>query len=335
MPNRCTRTVIITTTAADRRLVYISSIYIIYEIIYYFAGTGKTYLGLKITETLIQNSEKWYQNSPLLVVCYTNHALDQFLEGLLNVTSRIVRVGGQSKNEKIKALNINAQRRIMLKTGRVFSKLLFEKRTLLQSVIKEIKFITDEIDSLDEYNTIVNFNCFSTVDKRFSSSWFATANKVEVEKWLLGGRTEYERETEEREARIEKIMKTIKNNELKNSSDDNEEAYADILDLEQQREQENKLDYDDLESEPLAAVPSLKHLLRLSALEEELQTKIILRNTLDVTNEENVAGILKVEDECFALENKIIFLKVSKSKILYQKFYLTTILSFLSVINVT
>lgn len=41
-------------------------------------GTGKTYVGLRIVETLLHNqiSEK-----PILVVCYTNHALDQFLEG--------------------------------------------------------------------------------------------------------------------------------------------------------------------------------------------------------------------------------------------------------------
>ena len=49
-------------------------------------GTGKTFLGLKIVETLLNNRQYWVgvekpQHTPILVICYTNHALDQFLEG--------------------------------------------------------------------------------------------------------------------------------------------------------------------------------------------------------------------------------------------------------------
>jgi superfamily II DNA or RNA helicase len=49
-------------------------------------GTGKTYLGLKIVQALLHNKKYWVgvekpQPSPILVICYTNHALDQFLEG--------------------------------------------------------------------------------------------------------------------------------------------------------------------------------------------------------------------------------------------------------------
>jgi superfamily II DNA or RNA helicase len=49
-------------------------------------GTGKTYLGLKIVQALLDNRKYWvgvkkHQPPPILVICYTNHALDQFLEG--------------------------------------------------------------------------------------------------------------------------------------------------------------------------------------------------------------------------------------------------------------
>ena len=49
-------------------------------------GTGKTYLGLKIVQALLHNRQYWGgvekpQPTPILVICYTNHALDQFLEG--------------------------------------------------------------------------------------------------------------------------------------------------------------------------------------------------------------------------------------------------------------
>lgn len=46
--------------------------------------SGKTYVGLKIAEALLTNQDLWkdrFGKGPMLVVCYTNHALDQFLEG--------------------------------------------------------------------------------------------------------------------------------------------------------------------------------------------------------------------------------------------------------------
>lgn len=39
---------------------------------------GKTHLGVEIVRALLQNREPY--DPPILVVCYTNHALDQFLE---------------------------------------------------------------------------------------------------------------------------------------------------------------------------------------------------------------------------------------------------------------
>ena len=48
-------------------------------------GTGKTYVGLKIARVLLQSASLWQngeENSPILMVSYTNHALDEFLAGL-------------------------------------------------------------------------------------------------------------------------------------------------------------------------------------------------------------------------------------------------------------
>ena len=68
-------------------------------------GTGKTYMGIKIVDALCNNSKVWNPDgsSPILVVCYTNHALDQFLNGIKEIkipTShrfiRIARVGGRA-----------------------------------------------------------------------------------------------------------------------------------------------------------------------------------------------------------------------------------------------
>ena len=75
-------------------------------------GTGKTYVGLKLVETLLKNrrilSRDGGHIKPILLVCCTNHALDQFLEGILQFhSSGIVRVGSRSKSELLQTNNLN------------------------------------------------------------------------------------------------------------------------------------------------------------------------------------------------------------------------------------
>lgn len=66
-------------------------------------GTGKTFIGLRIVRSIIENMyETNILKSPIIVVCYTNHALDQFLEGLINITNKITRIGGGSKSVNLK-----------------------------------------------------------------------------------------------------------------------------------------------------------------------------------------------------------------------------------------
>ena len=79
-------------------------------------GTGKTYIGLKVIETLLLNQHLYTSDckKPIIVVCYTNHALDQFLEGVIEIQAGIqhkcenviVRVGGRCRSEKVKDYNI-------------------------------------------------------------------------------------------------------------------------------------------------------------------------------------------------------------------------------------
>lgn len=51
-------------------------------------GTGKTFLGVRITEMLLHNRSVWCppdeQSTPILMICHTNHALDQFLELIIH-----------------------------------------------------------------------------------------------------------------------------------------------------------------------------------------------------------------------------------------------------------
>ena len=61
---------------------------------------------------LLENADKWYgqQRTPILLICYTNHALDQFIEGILDFEESIVRYGGNSKNERVAQYSIREQR---------------------------------------------------------------------------------------------------------------------------------------------------------------------------------------------------------------------------------
>lgn len=77
-------------------------------------GTGKSYVGIKIVETLLKQHNKlpssFKDRTPILCICYTNHALDQFLEGLVESgaceLNGIVRIGGSSKSELLQSRNL-------------------------------------------------------------------------------------------------------------------------------------------------------------------------------------------------------------------------------------
>ncbi|KAF8065342.1 P-loop containing nucleoside triphosphate hydrolase protein [Lyophyllum atratum] len=58
-------------------------------------GTGKSFIGALLAKLIYD-----FSDLKILVVCYTNHALDQFLEDLLDIgidSDSMVRLGGQSK----------------------------------------------------------------------------------------------------------------------------------------------------------------------------------------------------------------------------------------------
>lgn len=78
-------------------------------------GTGKTFIGARFVKALLQNQSIWNPEKtvPVLVMCQTNHALDQFLEEILDleVSRKIVRIGGRSKSQRITDLKLNIKDR--------------------------------------------------------------------------------------------------------------------------------------------------------------------------------------------------------------------------------
>ena len=64
---------------------------------------------MQIAKVLLHNISAWNKTGgPILVVCFTNHALDQFLEGIHSFhPDGIVRVGGRSKSETIQECSLS------------------------------------------------------------------------------------------------------------------------------------------------------------------------------------------------------------------------------------
>ena len=76
-------------------------------------GTGKTHVGTILADIILQNLNPGAQ---ILVVCFTNHALDSFIEGILKYTDNVVRIGGRCKNEIVKQKTVNMSEKFNNKT---------------------------------------------------------------------------------------------------------------------------------------------------------------------------------------------------------------------------
>lgn len=125
-------------------------------------GTGKTFLALKITEVLLKNNVS--RNSPIVVICYTNHALDQFLEGILKFTQNLIRIGSQSKNESLTKFNLNEIRKIERFKRTLYASLLFKQTIKEKFAIQEsLESITSKIEELSSFKGILDINILKSV----------------------------------------------------------------------------------------------------------------------------------------------------------------------------
>ncbi|KAG9842726.1 hypothetical protein KCU98_g8248, partial [Aureobasidium melanogenum] len=69
-------------------------------------GTGKSYTGVALMKTLVSN-KKAAALGPILVVIFTNHALDQSLKHLLDhCITQIIRLGSNSRSERMADINL-------------------------------------------------------------------------------------------------------------------------------------------------------------------------------------------------------------------------------------
>ncbi|CAG5129468.1 unnamed protein product, partial [Candidula unifasciata] len=160
-------------------------------------GTGKTYVGLKVMEVFMQNmqviSGNETQTCPILVVCYTNHALDQFLEGVLGFCpAGVLRVGGKSKSERLEQFNIkNVKER--LRKDKIFSNM--SVRHSIRDCLGELREVSEQIEQLNQTmdyleidvmqeNILENFMKDAHFDSLTSNNSQPDQKKMSIRNWL-------------------------------------------------------------------------------------------------------------------------------------------------------
>jgi hypothetical protein len=68
-------------------------------------GTGKSYIGVALVEVLLASNAP----GPILVIAYTNHALDNFLVDLIDKgIKNLVRIGSRSKKDELEGYNLSS-----------------------------------------------------------------------------------------------------------------------------------------------------------------------------------------------------------------------------------
>ena len=130
-------------------------------------GTGKTHVGTIITNLILQNLQP---QSQILVVCYTNHALDSFIESILKYTNDVVRIGGRCKNEEVKKKRLNNKSKISDRTYRGIINDLDMKG-------ENMKTITSLIDFRRKVDVSMVIRRFNDLYNRIIQDFFAIANK--------------------------------------------------------------------------------------------------------------------------------------------------------------
>lgn len=159
-------------------------------------GTGKSYTGVALIKALLANRVQGKTRlGPIICVTYTNHALDQLLEALIDkgVTSQIVRIGSRSKSERLQQFNIR-------KVAQNIDRTRLEKSSQW-SLYGELKKYTKDFDALGLRETTTATRLRAYLRENYSQHYSALFGEdddgyqivtnqdpqVEINKWLQDG----------------------------------------------------------------------------------------------------------------------------------------------------
>ncbi|CAM9360644.1 unnamed protein product [Ectocarpus sp. 12 AP-2014] len=105
-------------------------------------GTGKTFLGVLLAQIILASTDQ-----KIVCVCYTNHALDSFLEDLLGKgVTDLVRIGGGSKNAKLDPYQLRSHQ------AQGFNRVQNRQFAILKEALEESQAQIDDIQKTSGLN---------------------------------------------------------------------------------------------------------------------------------------------------------------------------------------
>ncbi|XP_071151208.1 LOW QUALITY PROTEIN: NFX1-type zinc finger-containing protein 1-like [Mytilus edulis] len=161
-------------------------------------GTGKTVVGLKIAELLLKNEHIWREQDnqgPMLLLSYTNHALDQFLLSISTLLGNtdavdIVRLGSRSEVEILKEFNLTAKRKAYTYTKEEYSTRTGEIRTRTKREIScELNVLAFNAKSnlnakIKEHENLKSYEMKFKQEYAYSSSIVFSQEKTQTNQWF-------------------------------------------------------------------------------------------------------------------------------------------------------
>ncbi|XP_037032223.1 NFX1-type zinc finger-containing protein 1-like isoform X2 [Bradysia coprophila] len=118
-------------------------------------GTGKSHVSLQIVKMLLTN--KWLSPSPILIVSYTNHALDELLEPILTFLTNEMH-GGDLKKAEQSLLRIGGgcESEVVLPCTMKFKKEMCKEKRKNKKLIKSLEKALLKVHGLDFASKLVH-----------------------------------------------------------------------------------------------------------------------------------------------------------------------------------
>ncbi|CDW78789.1 nfx1-type zinc finger-containing protein 1-like [Stylonychia lemnae] len=133
-------------------------------------GTGKTYVGEHFVRILLETKEYWRKDKgPILLVCYTNHALDQFLNLIKKYTTNFVRIGGRCKDENL--MQYSVQQYIKDKNVKY--------QQAYTELIRDLEFLQRQIKSKNSDVQLIDLGIMNSMSNQSETLKFMNNVKTE------------------------------------------------------------------------------------------------------------------------------------------------------------
>ena len=295
-------------------------------------GTGKTYIGLKIVQALLKNKHVWNSTnihwdamiddpfnfdymfhdrldgrldshspvSPILVLCFTNHALDQFLEGILELhndpTLKLIRIGRRSRNERIQECNLSnvkcrlrnvpkdryvAMKQLLNEAERVGATCKYNMATYRDPIYEFID-LTHMKDVIDEhhYRTLLDQAETEEELRKELEIWLGLYDKI-IHEELIPVDEDDNSDAEDSD------------DSSKSSSDDEEESSEDDSNVPEEVEQEEPMDINDEEDESVQKI----HVSGEASIEEDSRLVEGVTEMFEELTFENISVDVKFGNE--------------------------------------